>query len=211
MALFSIASTFIKRPVLSIVCTVLILLLGGFCIPLLPVEYLPDLAPVQVSLRADYPGADPLTIERTVTNKIEKQLVSIPGIDDLQSTTSRGSSSISVKFPNGTNKDLAQVKVQNQISQVLSQLPQPVQRNGVSASASSPNTLRVYGVSSPDGRYDDLFVANYVQQYMLDPLKQIDGVGDVQNYGKPSAVRIWLDLDQLALHDLTVLDVKNAI
>ncbi|MEM1369669.1 MAG: efflux RND transporter permease subunit, partial [Cyanobacteria bacterium P01_H01_bin.15] len=95
--------------------------------------------------------------------------------------------------------------------QVLSQLPQPVQRNGVSASASSPNTLRVYGVSSPDGRYDDLFVANYVQQYMLDPLKQIDGVGDVQNYGKPSAVRIWLDLDQLALHDLTVLDVKNAI
>lgn len=210
--IFSIATPFIKRPVLTTVCTLIILLLGAVCIPLLPINYLPDIAPIQIRVTARYTGADVNTVEDTVTSVLERQINGVEGMEYMTSNTFAGNSQISVFFGSDTNKDTNQVNVQNRVAQANAQLPTPVQQQGVITQASSSSILLIYGVYSETDEYDDIFISNYVDQNIVDRLKRVPGVGDVTAFGdKPNAMRLWLDPNALSSRNLTVLDVVNAL
>ena len=212
MALFSIATNFIKRPVLTTVCTIIILLIGAVCIPLLPINYLPDISPTQIQVRSSYTGADVETVENTVTTILERSINGVEGMDYMTSQTFAGNSSISVVFPTGVDKDISQVNVQNRVAQALPQLPSPVQQLGVSTRASSSSILLVLGIYAENGEYDDIFISNYVDLNLTDVLQRVTGVGDVQVFGlKQNAMRLWLDPQKLTARQLTMLDVSNAL
>ncbi len=212
MGLFSIAGNFIKRPVLTTVCTIIILLVGGVCIPLLPINYLPDISPVEIQVESLYTGADVQTIEDTVTTILEREINGVPGMDYLSSQSYAGNSKISVYFPTGSDKDISQVNVQNRVAQALPQLPSPVQQLGVSTTAASSSILMIFGVYGEQGAYDDIFISNYVDANIIDVLKRIDGVGDITVFGnKQNAMRLWLDPQALAARGLTTLDVAEAV
>ena len=212
MGVFSVAGTFIKRPVLTTVCTIIIVLVGGVCIPLLPINYLPEVSPVQIEVSSAYTGADVETVEDTVTTILEEQINGVPGMDYMTSQSYAGASSISVYFPTGTDKDIAQVNVQNRVAQALPQLPTPVQQLGVTTQAASTSILLIYGVYSEKGAYDNIFISNYVNANVTDVLKRIDGVGDVTIFGdKQNAMRIWLNPQELTARGLTALDVSQAV
>ena len=136
--ILSIADTFIKRPVLTTVCTVVILLLGAVSIPLLPIEYVPQIAPIQVQVSASYVGADPETIEKTVTTPIERKLNGTRDMQYFSSTSVAGTSSISAFFGVDTNPNEDQVNVQNNLQQALPLLPESVQQQGVTVKTASP-------------------------------------------------------------------------
>ena len=212
MGLFSIAGNFIKRPVLTTVCTIIILLVGGVCIPLLPINYLPDIAPVEIQVESLYTGADVETIEDTVTTILEREINGVPGMDYISSESYAGNSNISVYFPTGSDKDISQVNVQNRVAQALPQLPSPVQQLGVSTKAASSSILMIFGVYGEQGAYDDIFISNYVDANIIDILKRIDGVGDITVFGnKQNAMRLWLDPQALAARGLTTFDVAQAV
>ena len=212
MGVFSIAGNFIKRPVLTTVCTIVIVLLGGVCIPLLPINYLPDVSPVQIQVSSTYTGADVETIEDTVTTILEEEINGVPGMDYSTSESYAGSSNISIYFPTGTDKDIAQVNVQNRVAQALPQLPSPVQQRGVVTKAASSSILLIFGIYSEAGTYNDIFVSNYVDANITNVLKRIEGVGDVTVFGaKQNAMRLWLDPQALAARGLSVLDVSQAV
>ncbi|ERN42551.1 hydrophobe/Amphiphile Efflux-1 (HAE1) Family [Rubidibacter lacunae KORDI 51-2] len=212
MAVFSIAGNFIKRPVLTTVTTLVILLIGGICIPLLPINYVPDIAPIQVQVNALYTGADANTVEDTVTTIVEREISGVQDMDYMTSQSYSGNSSIQVFFPSYTDKDINQVNVQNRVSQSLSSLPEPTQRLGVTVESASTSILRIYGIYSPDERYDAIFLSNYIDANIIDPLKRVRGVGDTRIFGdKFNAMRLWVDPDALASRGLTVPDVTAAV
>ncbi|MFM7426350.1 MAG: efflux RND transporter permease subunit [Elainella sp.] len=210
--IFSLAAPFIKRPVLTTVCTLIILLLGAVCIPLLPINYLPDIAPVQIQVAAQYSGADVNTVEDTVTSVLERQINGVENMEYMTSRTFSGNSQISVFFGSDTDKNINQVNVQNRVAQAVAQLPTPVQQLGVTTRASSSSILLIYGVYSETDDYDDVFITNYVDQNIVEVLRRVRGVGDVTTFGdKPNAMRLWLDPNALASRNLTALDVVNAL
>ncbi len=210
--ILSIADTFIKRPVLTTVCTVLIVLLGAVCIPLLPIEYIPQIAPIQVQISASYVGADPQTIETTVTTPIERKLDGTPDMSYYTSNSVTGTSSISAYFPVNTNKYIDQVNVQNNLQQALPLLPSSVQQQGVTVKTASTSILLVYGLYSPNDQYDAKFISNYVDLYVNDEIARIPGVGQVNIFGQQQyAMRFWLDPNALASRGVTVGDVVSAV
>ncbi|HEY9640423.1 MAG TPA: efflux RND transporter permease subunit, partial [Coleofasciculaceae cyanobacterium] len=210
--IFSIATPFIKRPVLTTVCTLIILLLGAVCIPLLPINYLPDIAPIQIRVSALYSGADVNTVEDTVTSVLERQINGVEGMEYMSSNTFAGNSAISVFFGSETDKNTNQVNVQNRVAQATAQLPTAVQQLGVTTRAASSSILVIYGIYGETDGYDDIFISNYVDQNIVDVLRRVPGVGDVVSFGdKPNAMRLWLDPNALASRSLTALDVVNAL
>jgi HAE1 family hydrophobic/amphiphilic exporter-1 len=212
MVLLSIADIFIKRPVLTTVCTILIVLIGGVCIPLLPINYLPDIAPIQVQVASTYTGADVETVENTTTTILERQINGVDRMQYMTSSSFTGNSQISVYFPSNTDKDIDQVNVQNRVSQALPRLPSTVQQQGVTTKTASTSILLVYGIYSENNAYDDIFISNYVDLYITDVIKRVSGVGDLVVFGnKQNAMRLWLDPDALAGRGLTVQDVADAL
>ncbi len=210
--ILSIADTFIKRPVLTTVCTILIVLLGGVCIPLLPIEYIPQISPIQVQISASYVGADPQTIETTVTTPIERKLNGTPDLSYFTSNSVAGTSSISAYFPVNTNKYIDQVNIQNNLQQALPLLPSSVQQQGVTVKTASTSILLVYGFYSPDDTYDAKFISNYVDLYVNDEVARVPGVGQVNIFGQQQyAMRFWLDPNALASRGVTVGDVVSAV
>jgi hydrophobic/amphiphilic exporter-1 (mainly G- bacteria), HAE1 family len=210
--IFSIADTFIRRPVLTTVCTIVILLLGVICIPLLPIEYIPQISPIQVQISASYVGADPQTIETTVTTPIERKLNGTPDLSYYSSTSVAGSSNISAYFPVNTNKYIDQVNVQNNLQQAIPLLPSSVQQQGVTVKTASTSILAAYGFYSPDNTYDARFISNYVDLYVNDEVARIPGVGQVNIFGQQQyAMRFWLDPNALASRGVTVGDVVSAV
>lgn len=210
--ILSIADTFIKRPVLTTVCTILIVLLGAVCLPLLPIEYIPQIAPVQVQITSSYVGADPETIETTVTTPIERKLNGTPDMEYLSSTSATGTSSISAYFAVGTNPSVDQVNIQNNLQQATSLLPSAVQQQGIVVKTASTSLLVVYGFFSPNDEFDAKFISNYVDIYVNDEIARIQGVGQVNIFGQQQyAMRVWLDPNALASRGLTVSDVTNAV
>jgi HAE1 family hydrophobic/amphiphilic exporter-1 len=213
MALFSIADPFIRRPVLTTVCTLLILLIGGVAIPLLPVEQLPEIAPLQIQVAANYIGADAETVESAVTTVLEREINGVEGMDYLtSSSTNTGQSTINVVFQPGQDKDIAQVNVQNRVSRAEPQLPTEVSQVGVAVDAQSPSILLVYRFFTDDNRYDALFLNNYADLFILDEIKQVNGVGNAQVFGAGRyAMRIWLDPPAMARQQLTPQDVVDTL
>jgi hydrophobe/amphiphile efflux-1 (HAE1) family protein len=216
--LFSISTPFIKRPVLTTVCTIVIILLGAIAIPLLPIAKLPQIAPTQIEVTSTNIGADAKTTEDTVTTIVERE---INGVEDMRymssNTSNDGVTNITVTFPTEIDRNIAQVNVQNRVSQAEAELPEVVRQTGVTIDKASPNILMAlafYSDQDENGKfaYDDLFISNYVDLYVLDEIKRIKGVGRSILVGERRyAMRIWLDPGKLAARGLSASDVVNAI
>jgi len=213
MALFSIAGNFIRRPVLTTVCSLLIILGGAIAIPLLPIEQLPEIAPLQIQVASNYNGADAETVESTVTEVLEREINGVEGMEFItSSSTNTCQSTINVVFDSGRDRDIAQVNVQNRVSRADPLLPPQVSQLGVPVSAQSPSILLVYRFFSDDDRYDGLFLNNYADLFILDEMKQINGVGSAEVFGSGRyAMRLWLDPTALASQQLTPGDVVAAL
>ena len=204
---------FIKRPVFATVTALIILLIGAISIPTLPIAQFPDISPNQVSVRANYPGADAETVERTVTTLLERQINGVEGMRYMtSSSTNNGASSITVTFDSTRDKDIAAVDVQNRVSLAEPQLPEPVLQTGVTVSKESSNILLAMSLFTEDGSYDDIFLSNYADLYIVDALRRVPGVGNVIIFGERKyAVRLWLDPQRMARRGITDQDVVTAL
>ena len=209
----SIADNFIKRPVLSTVCTLLILLVGGICIPLLPINNLPEIAPIQIQTTSVSIGADAQTVEDTVSTVIERQINGVEGMQYMTSTSGNdGTSSISTLFDPASNRNLNQVNVQNRAAIAEPTLPASVRQTGVTTLSRSSSILLVYGFYAENSLYNSTFLSNYVDLYVLDAIKRVPGVGDASIGGERQyAMRLWLDPNALASRGLTATDVSDAL
>jgi hydrophobic/amphiphilic exporter-1 (mainly G- bacteria), HAE1 family len=219
MVILSLSDFFIKRPVFATVCSIIITLLGIACIPTLPIAQYPEIAPPQVSVTANYVGANAEVVESTVTNILERELNGITGVKYIKSTSANnGVSNINLTFDIGRNQDLAAVDVQNRVSTVQSRLPGPVTQTGVQVQKTNNNFLLAIGLYSDrdpqknQDLYDDLYLSNYADLYLRDAVRRIKGVGEVQIFGERTyAMRIWLDPERLAARSLTPQDVVQAL
>jgi len=204
---------FIKRPVFATVCAMILLLVGAISIPTLPISQFPDIAPTQISVQANYIGADAETVEKTVTNLLEREINGVEGLRYMTSSSSNsGTTAITATFDSSRNKDIAAVDVQNRVSLAEPQLPEAVLQTGVTVSKESSNILMAMSVYTTDGAYDDIFLSNYADLYIVDALRRVNGVGNVVIFGERTyAVRLWLNPQQLASRNLTPQDVVDAL
>ncbi len=211
--LLSIADTFIRKPILTAVCAIIVVLVGAISIPNLPISQLPQIAPIQVEVSSNYIGADAETAESNVTNILEREINGVEGMRYISSNTSNsGFSVINVSFPVNSDRNIAQVNVQNRVAQAEPQLPSSVQQTGVSVQKSSPDLLLGIAFFAENGEYDDLFLSNYLDSYVLDQIKRINGVGRVTIFGERRyAMRLWLKPDALAARNLTAQNVVDAL
>ena len=203
---------FIDRPIFAWVLAIIVMMAGLGALAFLPNEQYPDIAPAQVNIRATYNGASAETIENSVTQVIEQQLTGIDGLLYFSSQSSnRGQATISAVFAKGTDPDIAQVQVQNKVQSALSRLPQAVQSQGVTVTKSNPDQLLMVGVYDKSNGRSNQDVSDYLTSNIQDPLSRIEGVGDVNVFGAPHAMRIWLDPTKLAAVSLMPSDVTSAI
>src|SRR3989344_487883 len=185
---------FIDRPIFAWVLAIIVMLGGVGGLYLLPIEQYPDIAPAQVNIRAQYPGASAVTIENSVTQVLEQQLTGIDGLLYFSSqSSSRGQANITAIFAKGTDPDLAQVQVQNKIQAALSRLPQQVQAQGIRVTKANSDTLLLVGVYDATDTRVNQDVSDYMASNIQDPLSRVEGVGEVNIFGGPHAMRIWLN------------------
>lgn len=207
-----ISEVFIRRPVTAMVISILIVLIGAIVITTLPISQYPNIAPPTVTVNGTYTGADAQTVEKTVTTPIESQINGTPGMTYMSSnSTSDGRSSITVTFDVGTDIDIATLDVQNRVGIAEPSLPESVRRLGVTTRKANTDILMVVGLYSPNGTHDQKFMSNYINLYIRDALLRVPGVGDVQAFGQPFSMRVWLDANKLAQLGLTPSDVSTAI
>ncbi|MEY9180990.1 HAE1 family hydrophobic/amphiphilic exporter-1 [Bradyrhizobium sp. USDA 326] len=204
---------FIERPVLSNTLAFLIVLVGALALASLPVSQYPNVVPPSVSVTATYPGASARTVMDTVALPVEQQVNGVDHMIYMQSTSaSDGSYSLVVTFDIGTDPDTAQVLVQNRISLASAQLPSAVSTQGLNVQKKQTSILQFINLYSPEGRYDNLFLANYATIHLQNELARVPGVGNVTVLGSGSyAMRIWLDPGRLQAFGLTPSDVTSAI
>ncbi|HEX7694736.1 MAG TPA: efflux RND transporter permease subunit, partial [Sphingomonas sp.] len=207
-----ISRIFIDRPIFAWVLAIIVMMGGLGAILSLPIAQYPDIAPPQVNIRATYPGASAETLQNSVTQVIEQQLTGIDGMLYFSSSSSsRGQVSISVTFTKGTDPDIAQVQVQNQVQQALPRLPQEVQQQGLRVTKSNSDFLLIVGIYDSTDQRSSQDVSDYLVSNLQEPLGRIAGVGDVNVFGSQYAMRIWLDPSKLASYSLMPSDVINAI
>ncbi|MDQ2082761.1 efflux RND transporter permease subunit [Xanthobacteraceae bacterium Astr-EGSB] len=204
---------FIERPVLSNTLALVTILVGVIALMRLPVSQYPDVVPPTVSVTATYPGASARTVMDTVALPIEQQVNGVEGMIYMQSTSaSDGSYSLVITFDIGTDTDKAQVLVQNRVALATAQLPSAVSTQGLNVQKKSTSILQFVNLYSADGRYDNLFLANYAKISLQNELARLPGVGSVTIFGSGSyAMRIWLDPDKLQNYGLVPSDVVSAI
>ena len=203
---------FIDRPIFAWVLAIVVMLAGIGAMRALPLEQYPDIAPPQVNIRASYPGASAETIENSVTQIIEQQLTGIDGLLYFSATSSsRGQVNVSVVFEKGTDPDTAQVQVQNQVQQAIPRLPAQVQQQGIRVTKSNPDFLLIVGVYDETDQRTNMDVSDYLSSNLQDPLSRVPGVGEVNVFGSPHAMRIWLNPQRLAAFSLMPGDVVSAI
>ncbi|MBE0693272.1 MAG: efflux RND transporter permease subunit [Aquamicrobium sp.] len=205
------ASFFIARPVFAIVLAIATMLAGVMGIYSLSISQYPDIAPVTVRISATYSGATAEAVENSVTRKIESAMTGLDGLLYMESTSSTGSSSISLTFDNGTDPELAQVEVQNKLARVESQLPESVQNQGVRVSRSPSGILMIGNIVSRDGRYSSDELSDIMSSQIEERIERLEGVGSVQSFGSGYAMRIWLDPDLMQKYQLVPGDVTSAI
>lgn len=203
---------FIDRPRFAGVISVIMILLGLLAIAVLPVSQYPQITPPQIVVSTTYPGASAQVLVDTVAVPIENQ---INGVENMlymsSSSDDNGSYSLTITFDVGTNPDIAQVKVQNRLSQVMSQLPALVQQEGIDVKTQMSNILGLLVLRSPNNTYNDLYLSNFAYTDIQNPLARVDGVGDVSVYGPQYSMRVWLNSDRLSSLGLSSTDIVNAI
>ncbi|MBQ7662557.1 MAG: efflux RND transporter permease subunit [Prevotella sp.] len=204
-------TAFIKRPVLSTVISILIVLLGAIGLVSLPIEQYPDIAPPTVVVYTSYPGADAETVKNSVITPLEESINGVEGMDYISSTASSGSASISILFRQGMNPDMCAVNVQNRVSQAQALLPAEVTKIGVTVMKRQTSQVMMFTLTS-DGRYDDEFLTNYNNINIIPAIKRIQGVGDVQSPGvKTYSMRIWLKPDVMKQYNLMPSDISGVL
>ena len=207
----SISDPFLRRPVLTLVVSLLVLLIGLVCLPLLQVENLPPIAPGRVTVRATYPGAGPEVVEQGVTALLEQQLNGLERLDSIRSTSSANGSSITLGFEGG-DPELNQINTQNEVAVITRQLPAPVARFGVQVRRSSDDLLMVLSFSADPKLYGETFLSGWLDQVVKERLQRVPGVGNVTLSGGNSlAFRLWLNPAQLEERGLTITDVRAAL
>jgi multidrug efflux pump len=209
----NISNFFIKRPIFAAVISIIIFVIGALAYFRLPLSEYPEVVPPTVVVRTNYPGANPTVIADTVASPLEQQINGVEGMLYMFSqATADGVMTLTITFGLGTDLDKAQVQVQNRVSQALPRLPQEVQRLGVTTEKTSPDLLMVVHLESPDNRYDMLYLANLAILQVKDELGRLPGVGNVQIFGAGDfSMRVWLNPNKLASHNLTATDVVQAI
>jgi multidrug efflux pump len=209
----NISSFFIKRPIFAAVISIVIFVIGTLAYFRIPLSEYPEVVPPTVVVRTTYPGANPTVIADTVASPLEQQINGVEGMLYMFSqATADGVMTLTITFGLGTDLDKAQVQVQNRVSQALPRLPQEVQRLGVTTEKTSPDLLMVVHLESTDNRYDMLYLANLAILQVKDELGRLPGVGNVQVFGAGDfSMRVWLNPNKLASHNLTATDVVQAI
>src|SRR5918994_5837118 len=205
--------TFIQRPILATVCSLVIVLAGALAIPTMPVAQYPDVAPPQVTVVAVYTGANAEAVETAVTTPLEQAINGVEGMLYMTSSSSNsGLCQINVTFDVTRNGDFALVDVQNRVNQAIGRLPAEVRQLGLTVQKQSNNFVLGAGVYSERGRYDSLFMSNFIDVYVKDALKRVPGVADVMVFGERKySMRLWLDPARLAARGITAGDVVNAL
>src|ERR1700752_2673923 len=203
----------INQPILAMVLSIVLFIVGVIAYQTLPVSEYPQVAPPTVTVTTQYPGASAQTVSDTVAAPIEQQ---INGVEDMlymySQATSNGQLTITITFKLGTDLDKAQVLVQNRVAIAQPQLPDEVQRNGVTTKKNSPDILMVVFMLSPDDSLDQLYISNYALLQVRDQLLRLDGIGDITIFGaRDYSMRLWLDPDRIANVGLTSSEVVAAI
>ena len=203
---------FIKRPVLSTVISIFIVILGFIGLVSLPIEQYPDIAPPTVMVIANYPGADAETVSKSVIVPLEESINGVENMDYISSTASSGSAQITVLFRQGVNADMCAVNVQNRVSQALALLPAEVTQIGVTVMKRQTSQVIMYSLTSEGGRYDDEFLTNYNAINIIPAIKRIQGVGDIMTPGmKTYSMRIWLQPELMKQHNLMPSDIAGLL
>ena len=204
---------FIDRPIFAAVLSAFITIGGAIALLKLPISEYPEVVPPTVVVRANYPGANPKIVADTVAAPLEQSIVGVEDMLYMSSTaTTDGALDLTITFKVGADIDRAQVQVQNRVSQALPRLPEEVRNLGVTTVKSSPNLTMLVHLTSPDGRYDSLYLRNYAVLNVRDVLARLPGMGQVQVFGGGDySMRVWLDPQKLAARNLTTGDVVDAI
>ena len=204
---------FIQRPIFASAIAIIMVLAGAICYFLLPVSQFPDITPPQVVVSASYPGASAQVVADTVTTPLEQQINGVAGMTYMSSSSSNdGSSTITITFDVGYPLSIAAVDVQNRVSQAASSLPAIVNQGGVTIKKQNPNFVLIVDLTSPDRSVDPVALSNYAYLQVVDPVKRLPGVGDVQIFGERRySMRVWLDPDRMANLGITAVDVQNAV
>jgi HAE1 family hydrophobic/amphiphilic exporter-1 len=205
--------TFIRRPILASVCSLVLILAGAVAIPTMPVSQYPSLAPPQVNVTAIYTGANAQEVETAVTTPLEQAINGVEGMLYMSSSsTNSGVSTITATFDITRDQDVAAVDVQNRVNQTLGRMPAEVRTNGITVQKQSTGFIMAVGVFAEKGEYDSLFLSNYLDVYIRDAVKRVPGVADVVIFGERKySMRLWLDPDRLAARGLTAGDVTSAL
>lgn len=203
---------FIKRPVMAFSISVLILVIGLISLFTLPVEQYPDIAPPTVYVSANYTGADAEAVLNSVIMPLEESINGVESMMYISSTaTNAGSATIQVYFKQGTDPDMAAVNVQNRVSKAQGLLPAEVTKIGVTTQKRQTSFLQIGALVSTDGRYDQTFLANYLDINVIPQIKSIEGVGDVMELGDTYSMRIWLKPERMAQYGLVPSDVTAVL
>lgn len=204
--------TFINRPVLSTVISIFIVILGVVGMLWLPITQYPDIAPPTIQVSTTYTGADAKTVLNSVIAPIEEQINGAEGMTYIQSTaTNTGSATITVYFEQGFDPDMAAVDVQNRVAKAQSMLPAEVTRVGVITQKRQTSMLLVFSLLSPDGKFEQKFIENYMKINVIPQIQRVNGVGDAMVMGADYSMRIWLKPDAMAQHNLMPSDVSAAL
>ncbi len=208
-----ISNFFIDRPLFATVVSAFIVIAGIAGYRELPVAMYPNVAPPQIGVSTVYPGASADVIAETVAAPLEQALNGVENMLYMRSnSSSTGSLDIAITFAVGTDTDISVINVQNRVQSALQLLPEEVRRQGVTVAKSLPSFLMILSFDSPDGRYDDLYVSNFATLNVIDELRRIPGIGNVQAFGaRDYSIRIWLRPDRLAELGLTPADVAAAV
>src|SRR5512144_2954478 len=204
---------FIRRPIFAGVLSIIIFVMGLIAMWRLPISEYPEVVPPTIVVQANYPGANPKTIAETVAAPLEQV---INGVENslymFSQSTPDGVMALTITFKLGTDVDKAQVLVQNRVTQAVPKLPEEVRRLGVTTTKQSPDLTMVVHLTSPNGRYDEIYLRNYATLQVKDVLARIPGAGDVRVFGSGDyAMRVWLNPDKIAARGLTASDIVAAI
>ncbi|QDU71089.1 efflux RND transporter permease subunit [Mucisphaera calidilacus] len=208
-----LTSLFVNRPILASVLSIIIVIGGFVSLAAIPITQYPDITPVQVTVSANYPGADAQTVANSVAAPLETEINGADALLYMQSRSSaNGQMTLTAYFALGTDPDTAEVQVQNRVNRAMSSLPDSVTQIGVTVEKRSSSILMLIALYSPDNSFDENYISNYANVYVLDALKRVEGANQASIMGLPDqAMRIWLNPERMASLQITPSDIASAV